>query len=60
MYSHEILELLKLKRNLISHNEYIQIIKSPQINHIKYDNNVFNIWTNDGYKFEFKLLNKEK
>lgn len=55
MYSKEIQELLKLKNNLITLEEYLRIIQSPQIDHIKYENGIFNIWTNDEYKFELKI-----
>ena len=55
MYSKEIEELLKLKNNLINLSEYLKIVQSPQIDHIKYDNGSFKIWTDDGYKFELKI-----
>ena len=55
MYSKEIEELLKLRNNLIDLNEYKKIIQSPQIDHIKYENGIFNIWTDDGYKFQLKI-----
>lgn len=40
---------------MISYKEYIQIIKSPQIDHVKYENGSFKIWTNDGYCFKLIL-----
>ena len=55
MYSYEIEMLLKLRNNLVSIKEYIQIISSPQVDHIKYEDEVFKIWTNDGYKFKLKI-----
>ena len=55
MYSYEIEQLLKIRNNLVSIKEYIQIITSPQVDHIKYEDEVFKIWTNDGYKFELKI-----
>ena len=55
MYSYEIEQLLRLRNNLVSIKEYIQIISSPQVDHIKYEDEVFKIWTNDGYKFELKI-----
>ena len=55
MYSYEIEQLLKIRNNLVSIKEYIQIISSPQVDHIKYEDEVFKIWTNDGYKFELKI-----
>ena len=60
MYSHEIKELLKLKKNIVSIKEYMDIVSSPQIDHIKYDNGMFNIWTTDGYEFKLKLLYSNK
>ena len=54
MYSHEIQELLRLKNNLITVRDYLRIIESPQINNIKFDNEKFYIYTNDGYNFAFK------
>lgn len=55
MYSHEIQELLKLRNNLVSIKEYLEIIKSPQIKQIKFDNEQFYLWTDDNYKFTLKI-----
>ena len=55
MYSWEIQQLLELKNHLVSVKEYIQIIKSPQIDHIKYCNQQFHIYTNDGYQFVLRV-----
>lgn len=55
MYSYEIENLLKLRNYLVSIQEYLDIAKSPQIDHIKYENDVFNIWTNDNYNFILKI-----
>ena len=55
MYSNEIEKLLKLRNYLISIQEYLEIVKSPQIDHIKYENDEFKIWTNDGYAFTLKI-----
>lgn len=55
MYSYEIAKLLELRYNLVSIKEYIQIIESPQVDHIKYDNGEFKIWTNDGYTFTLRI-----
>lgn len=55
MYSEEIANLLKIRYNLVSIKEYLQIAESPQIDHIKYENNSFFLWSNDGYKFELKI-----
>lgn len=55
MYSYEIENLLKLRNYLVSIQEYLDIVKSPQIDHIKYENDAFNIWTNDNYNFILKI-----
>jgi len=55
MYSYEIACLLEQKKYLISVKEYLQIIKSPQVDHIQYKNQQFYIWTNDGYQFVLKI-----
>lgn len=60
MYSHEIQELLKIRNNLVSIKEYLKIINSPQIDHIKYDNGLFYLWTNDNYKFILKIKEEKK
>jgi hypothetical protein len=59
LYSHEIQKLLELRNNIVSYKEYIEIIKSPQIDHVKYVGDGFRIWTNDGYVFRL-CLRKEK
>lgn len=59
MYSYEIENLLKIRNNLVSIKEYIKIVNSPQINHIKYENDTFYVWSNDGYKFTFKIKKGE-
>lgn len=55
MYSYEIQQLLEMRNNLVSIKEYIIITESPQIDHIKYDNGLFYLWTIDNYKFELKI-----
>lgn len=61
MYSHEIEELLKLKQNLIDIYEYCEIIKtSPQIDHVLYQDEHFNLFTTDNYHFKFKIKEIKK
>ena len=60
MYSHEIAELLKLKKNLITLQDYIKISESSQVNHIKFENEEFTCWTSDNYVFKFRLQSLEK
>lgn len=55
MYSYEIRKLLEEKKYLISVKEYIKILKSPQIDHVLYNNQLFYMWTTDGYEFKFKI-----
>ena len=55
MHSNEIEKLLKLRQNLVSIQEYLEIVKSPQIDHIKYENDIFFLWSNDGYSFKLKI-----
>lgn len=58
MYSYEIEEYLKLKNYLLTNKEYLKIItESSQIKRILYKcyNDTMTIWTEDNYKFEFKL-----
>jgi len=61
MYSHEIKEYLKLKKYLITVDEYLKIIESPQIRSVSYNNGIFYIKTDDSYEFSLKISdNKEK
>ena len=55
MYSYEIENLLKIRNNLVSIKEYIEIVSSPQVDHIKYENDMFYLWTTDNYKFVLKI-----
>ena len=55
MYSEEIKNLLEIRNNLVSIKEYIQIIKSPQIDHVIYKGQQFHIWTTDGYQFKLQI-----
>ena len=60
MYSDEIQKLLELRNYYVSYKEYIEIIKSPQIDHIKYENQGFSIWTTDNYFFKLRLKNNKQ
>lgn len=58
MYSYEIENLLKIKQNILSVSEYLEILStSPQINHILYDqfNDMNELDTDDNYHFKFKV-----
>ena len=59
MYSEEINRLIKIKQGILSISEYCEILStSPQINHIKYENDTFNIYTDDNYKFKVKVKSR--
>lgn len=61
MYSQEIDDLLKIKQNILSVSEYFEILAtSPQINHVKYDNDYYIIETDDRYKFKVKVKSRLK
>ena len=56
MYSHEIEWLVKIKQNELTIAEYLNILSSsPQINHVKYENDYYTIETDDRYKFKVKV-----
>ena len=55
MFSYEIKQLLELRNNLVSVKEYIQIIKSEQVDHVVYSGQQFHIYTTDGYQFVLKI-----
>ena len=60
MYSHEIEELLRVRNYLVTLQEYKWIVTSPQVVHVKYENDEFKIKTSDGYKFTLKLYKEDK
>lgn len=61
IYSHEIERLLKIKHNILTTSEYLEILStSPQINHIKYEDNYFKIETDDKYKFKVFVKSRTK
>lgn len=56
MYSKEIQELIEIKNYIISLNDYINIIQtSPQIDHVLYKDEYFNLFTTDNYHFKLKI-----
>ena len=61
LYSYEIEELLELRDYLLTIKEYVNIIQtSPQIDHVQYKKDHFELFTNDGYKFNFKIKKYRK
>lgn len=56
MYSKEIQELINLRQQVITHQDYINIIQtSPQVDHVLYNQDHFEMFTDDGYAFKFKI-----
>lgn len=56
MYSKEIQELINLRQQVITLQDYINIIQtSPQVDHILYNQDHFEMFTDDGYAFKFKI-----
>ena len=55
MYSYEIEALLRVRNNLVSLKEYIDICNSSQVDHVEYKDDEFHIWTNDNYSFKLKI-----
>lgn len=60
MYSHEIKNLLEKKKGLITIKEYLDIIMSPQINHVIFNGNEYEASTTDLYSFKFRIIPDEK
>ena len=56
MYSEEIKKYLKLKKYLLTIDEYLMLIENSQVREVEYkSNNNFNMITDDGYIFSFKI-----
>lgn len=63
MYSDEIGVLLATKNYYIDSETYLKFCEtSPQINRLKFDSysSTFEVWTNDGYYWMFRVYRKEK
>ena len=61
MYSWEIEQLIELKNYVITIQDYCEIIRtSPQIDHILYNQDHFEMCTDDYYKFKFKIKEIKK
>lgn len=61
MYSHEISNILKENNYNIPSSVYEIILSSPQIDHVKYSpyGDYFEIWTNDGCYWKFRIYLEE-
>ena len=57
MYSYEIDNVIRQSNYILDWHTYCNICDSPQVNHVKYDENenVFHIWTNDNCYWKIKL-----
>lgn len=56
MYSYEIEQLIKLKNYVITIQDYCEIVRtSPQIDHVLYKDEYFNLFTTDNYHFKLKI-----
>ena len=61
MYSWEIQELVELKNYIITIQDYINIIQtSPLVDHVLYNQDHFEMFTEDNYKFKFKIKEIKK
>lgn len=61
MTSKEIKELVELKEEVLTLNDYVKIVStSPQISHIYYEKPFFSIFTNDNYEFKVKVKTRLK
>ena len=63
MYSHEVDEFIRTRNGVLTRDEYMEITpyNCPQITRVYYDtfNNMFHIYTNDGYEWEFIVRNND-
>lgn len=56
MYSWEIKQLIELKNSVITIQDYCEIVRtSPQIDHVLYKDECFNLFTTDNYHFKLKI-----
>lgn len=56
MYSWEIEQLIELKNYVITIQDYCEIVRtSPQIDHVLYKDEYFNLFTTDNYHFKLKI-----
>ena len=55
MYTWEIDDLVRSRGNILSVQEYIQVCRSPQVDHIKRVGDRVRIWTRDGGFWEIEI-----
>ena len=60
MYSYEIKNIMKKYNYNLPSDVYLKIcFSSNQISNVKYNNNVYEIWTKDNYYFKFNVYYKK-
>lgn len=60
MSSSEIADYIKIRNGELGNDEILEMIdisKNPQIDHISYENGVWNMWDNIGMHFTFHKRN---
>lgn len=60
MSSSEIADYIKIRNGELGNDEILEMIdisKNPQIDHISYENSVWNMWDNTGMHFTFHKRN---
>ena len=55
MNTNEIIELLKLKKYILTLDDYLEIIKNEQVRKIYYKDDNFHMITDDNYELIFKI-----
>ena len=51
----EIINLLKLKKYILTLDEYLEIIKNEQVRNVYYKDDNFHMITDDNYELVFKI-----
>lgn len=59
MYTWEIDDLVRARGNILSVQEYIQVFRSPQVDHVKRDGERVQIWTKDGGFWEIEIKKQD-
>ena len=59
MYTWEIDDLVRARGNILSVQEYIQVCRSPQVDHIKRVEDRVRIWTKDGGFWEIEIKKQD-
>ena len=59
MYTWEIDDLVRARGNILPVQEYIQVCRSPQVDHVKRDGDRVKIWTRDGGFWEIEIKKQD-